>query len=257
MFRRFLSFQAAFALVLCVFTAAAQAEAGRVEVLLGTATVTRGAATLGLAQGALVEQGDAIETGSSSSVQLRMTSGEQIYLRSGTRFVIESYAAPTTRQDPGRSFYSLVRGGLRAITNAVVRRDLDSYRINTAVATIGIRGTILTAEMATSLTVGVEEGAVSVSNPAGALEVPAGKGAFVADANTAPRLLDSLPAFGEEAAAAGGAAGTKAAGSASGGISTPVGVTAGILAAVGVVVAASGGDEASTTTTTTPPSTGN
>lgn len=239
------------ALLALLSSAAAYAEAGTVQEQTGPATVQRGGATSELLQGQPVEAGDIIETSPGGSLQLTMTSGESIALRSDSRLVIDRYKAPVSQSQPGTgiSFYSLVRGGFRAITRSLGQRDLDSYRISTPVATMGIRGTTYELILADDgLYIHVIDGATTVINEAGALHVGAGEYAFVAGPGIAPRLLDSKPAvFNEAGAAAGGSASGFGAGAIT--FNASLGLAAFGLAAV--VIAS--GDQTTTTTTTTSP----
>ena len=90
----------------------------------------------------------------------------------------------------GRAFFRLLKGGFRAVTGLVGRRDRSNYRVATPVATIGIRGTdyvvvmidpaiaadpVLAASLPAGaaaeggVVVGVIRGGVFVQNPAGAV----------------------------------------------------------------------------------------
>lgn len=230
--------------MLSLFCAVAEAEAGRVQLLLGSANLEREGGSQPLRQGTPVEAGDVLQTAASSSVQLSMTNGEQLFLRGDTRMVIDSYVPPASRQDPGRSFYTLVRGGLRAITNTLVRRNLDSYRINTPVATIGIRGTHFALLIQQGLYARVYEGAISIGNEAGTLELAEGQSAYVKDVKTLPGLTTDVPApLGDEAAPAGAGAGALAGEAARGSFFTPLRVGIGVAGAVGLAAALSGGGD--------------
>lgn len=230
-------------MMLSLVCAVAWAEAGRVQVLLGKATVERGGKLSALRQGTPVESGDVLETAASSSVQLSMTNGERIDLRADTRFVIDAYVPPATRQDPGRSFYSLLRGGLRTVTNTLVRRSLESYRIQTPLATIGVRGTqfaLLLQE--DGLYARVDDGVISIGNQAGTLELPMGQFAHVKDATTLPALAPTVPPpLADEQAPAGSSAGAVAEDAARGTLFTPLRIGIGIAGALGLAAALSGG----------------
>ncbi|MDH3645163.1 MAG: FecR family protein [Gammaproteobacteria bacterium] len=88
-----------------------------------------------------VFRGDAILTEGDSAAHLQMNDGAELYIRARSRIVIQDYsfieAAPTS----SRSIITLLKGGFRAITGLIGRHNPASVRINTAVATIGVRGT--------------------------------------------------------------------------------------------------------------------
>ncbi len=177
---------------------AALAEAGRVQSLSGSASVVRNAQTQTLSEGAVIESGDLLQTGADATLNLRMVNGEEISLRPGTQFTVERFSRPKSADKPetGRSFYSLLKGGFRAITRSLGRRGLDSYRINTPVATIGIRGsTIIVAhDSANGTGLGVEEGGAFIKNKAGTLDVSAGGFGEVGKGGGIPGASTGMPA---------------------------------------------------------------
>ncbi|MDH3718023.1 MAG: FecR domain-containing protein [Planctomycetota bacterium] len=88
-----------------------------------------------------VFRGDTILTENNSEARLQMNDGAQLHLRPRSRIVIEDYSFNETLPRASRSIITLLKGGFRAITGLIGRRNPASMRINTAVATIGIRGT--------------------------------------------------------------------------------------------------------------------
>ncbi len=236
------------------------ADAGRVDQMSGLVTVERGGKNLALAQGAAVRSGDVFTTGDSGTLRVRMVNGEEIQLRPNTKFSIDQFKAPTDVANPGtgRSFYSLLKGGFRAVTRSLGKRGLNSYRISTPVATIGIRGSTIIGAFDTvnGLGMGVEEGAGFVTNAAGTVDVQAGGFASVSASAAAPVASSTMPAAlsntGFGTAGAGGSAGS-AAGAVGGsmGAGTIAAIAGGAIigAVIGVVV--SGGDQSNSSTTTT------
>jgi hypothetical protein len=75
---------------------------------------------------------------------------------------------------------------MRTITGAIGKADRKTYRLDTAVATIGIRGTEYAVAYGNSITVTTNSGSVEICNTAGCLLVEAGQSAYVPDANTLP-----------------------------------------------------------------------
>ncbi|MGH8459699.1 MAG: hypothetical protein ACRESV_10125, partial [Nevskiales bacterium] len=79
---------------------------------------------------------------------------------------------------------------------------LDSYRVKTPVATIGIRGTTYwviqfpgDANNPPGFYFGVSEGGISIGNDAGQLNLMAGQFGYVKDLNSPPQLLPGPPSF--------------------------------------------------------------
>ena len=59
-------------------------------------------------------------------------------MRPDSTLEINRYAH--TDSDNG-ALLSLVKGGLRAVTGAIAKREPESYKVKTPVATLGVRGT--------------------------------------------------------------------------------------------------------------------
>lgn len=156
-------------------TAAAERQAAATVMLLtgsASASDTQTLAMRVLAKDDKVYPGEVITSGTNTYVNLRFSDGGFILLRPNTRFVIEDFAAdaqtvataaktepakekaaPALRPVPSsapdiaaaptarRAFLRLLKGGFRAVSGLIGKADPAEYRINTPVATIGIRGT--------------------------------------------------------------------------------------------------------------------
>lgn len=84
---------------------------------------------------------DQISTGPKGQLQLRFTDGSRLSLRQETLFHIENYQFDGNEPEGGSSVYRLIKGGLRTITGTISSANTDNYRVNTPIATIGVRGT--------------------------------------------------------------------------------------------------------------------
>jgi hypothetical protein len=265
-------------LILALGMGSALAEAGHVIYVSGEVNLER-ATPVPLTKDSVVESGDVITTGDNGRVQLRMANGEFLALRPNTRFVIDEFVMPSIPEEPstGRSFYSLLKGGFMAITNSFGSRDLNSYRIHTPVATLGIRGSTIGGLLNNNgLMFGVKEGGGSISNSEGIQLVNEGEAAIVPDTFTSPTLIQPAPPaleqiFGDYlppadvtpplAESGGGtAAGEQGAAGAGAGEAGGTGLGTGLLILGGVGILAEalsgGGNNNSGTTTTTAPSNG-
>lgn len=192
------------ALVFLLASDVASAAAGKIVFARGDVKVERAGQTLVLDKGAQIEAGDTIVTGADGRAQLLMADGDRMALRTNTRFTVDEFKAPDSPDKPetGRSFYSLVKGGFRAVTRSLGKRGLDSYRVKTPVATIGIRGTTYwvvyhpgDANNPAGYYFGVSEGGLSVGNNAGQMDFSAGQFGYVKDLNSPPQLLPGPPSF--------------------------------------------------------------
>lgn len=205
-------------------------DIGQVIQLMGTVSAQKnnGAIRL-LSLGAGVSAGDVITTEKNSVVRIALSDGGQLSLRPESRLNLEAYQFQETQPQQDKMAFSLIKGGLRAVTGSIGKRsNANAYQAKATQATIGIRGTRFgmldcrtlegepdkdqassclgllvnqtkdkTIPPADGLYVEVTEGAINVANNAGALIVSNGQISYVADANTAPVSLNEDPGLRE------------------------------------------------------------
>lgn len=179
---------------------AAAAPAGKVTYSIGeVSAVATGGAVRALKRGDAVVAGDRLVT-ANGRLQIRFMDGGLVALQPGTEFTIDDYAAPAATGGSGRSFFSLLRGGIRAVTGAIGRVNRGNYRVKTSVATIGIRGTTYKArvcngdcKVADGLYAKGGEGRIVIANGSGEIELGRGERAYVADANSSPARTATDP----------------------------------------------------------------
>ncbi|MBV8657920.1 MAG: FecR domain-containing protein [Burkholderiales bacterium] len=196
------------ALVLCLATSSAWAAvAGTVTQLAGVLTAQRsdGGAKI-LALQSSVESGDLLATGNNSYARIKFTDGGDMTLRPNTQLRIEGYQFQQEKPQEDNAFFRLVKGGLRAVTGLVGKRNgLESYKVATPTATIGIRGTDWGALFcendcggytnnsgkppAPGLYVDVVSGKIIVTNGGGAQEFSPGQFGFIGGLQTPPIIL--------------------------------------------------------------------
>lgn len=155
-------------LISAAFPLASQAAAGRVEFAIGGVNaLSLDGSKRTLAKGGEINNGDTIQT-TDGRVQIRFSDGGYISLQPNTEFKVEDYSFSGKSDGSEKGLFSLVKGGLRAITGAIGHTNKQAYRVNTPVATIGIRGTEYLAQYGgTKLLVKVGDGAVYLVNSAG------------------------------------------------------------------------------------------
>jgi len=187
-------------LVLLAFSAAYPitgycAAAGRAAFVIGNVqAVAADGSSRTLRRGAVINAGDAIVTSARSRAQVRFTDGGFISLQPNTKFRVDEFNYQKNTKSEPRGFFSLLRGGFRAITGAIGKLNRKNYKVVTATATIGIRGTGYTAEIRDDgLFVSVGEGAISLTNNTGLYTVSTGNAAFVANINAAPVKTSKRP----------------------------------------------------------------
>ena len=159
---------------------------GEVLKVIGQASAANDAGDIrALEQGAEVQLGETLVTGPNSFLRVKMADQGYIVLRPNSRFQVEKFKQ-SERDEENESTFNLVKGGFRAVTGAIGKRNKPGVAYKTAVATIGIRGTDLEVADCTAgceeggkLTKGlffkVHSGTIAVNQR----EFPAGTGGFV------------------------------------------------------------------------------
>lgn len=84
-------------------------------------------------------QGEVIKTGPRSYTILKLNDGTRMTLRANSSFSVDEMNAK--KDSTASATLRLFRGGLRAITGFISKKNPRGYKLRTAVATIGIRGT--------------------------------------------------------------------------------------------------------------------
>lgn len=139
---------------------------GVVSELSGTISVKRGDDRAILTRGSRVQEGDVITTEKGSYAQIKFSDGAVMTLKPGTQVAIKEHHFSENEPEKDSSTFSLLKGGLRTVSGLIGKRgNKDAYKMNTATATIGIRGTVFDVDdcIATSCKKGekanLEEGA--------------------------------------------------------------------------------------------------
>ncbi len=114
------------------------AASGQFTFVTGNVFILKGGSTqIQASRGTEVDAGDIVVTGADGMAQLAMVDQAKLSLRSNSRLVIERY----TQQERGGdgALLTLVRGTLRSFTGLLTSNKAN-YRMQTRVATVGIRG---------------------------------------------------------------------------------------------------------------------
>jgi hypothetical protein len=151
--------------------------------------------TRSLAKGSELQTGDSVLTGRDGRAQLRFTDGALVSLQPQSEYRLDNYRFAGQADGQERGFFSLLKGGLRTLTGLIGRANRDSYKVSTAVATIGIRGTEFTVTYLDSETIAIAtgEGRIEVCNRAGCIIVASGEAAVVRGHDQLPQLTASRP----------------------------------------------------------------
>ncbi len=97
-----------------------------------------------LGKGNPLHNGETLNTGSKGFAVIKLDDGTRMTLRPNTTFKIENLDA---REGKENALLRLFRGGFRAITGFISKRKPEAFKVNTTVATIGIRGTEFDARL--------------------------------------------------------------------------------------------------------------
>jgi hypothetical protein len=127
--------------------ASSQPVIGRVDALAGSATVVRNGVTVALNVGDNVRRGDVVQTSGGSSVAIVFTDGTTFSLNANARMVLDNFVF-----NPGgtgnSAAISLVQGTFSFVAGQVAKTG--EMRVETPVATMGIRGTAVLVEISAS-----------------------------------------------------------------------------------------------------------
>ncbi|WP_374336608.1 FecR domain-containing protein [Methyloversatilis sp.] len=117
----------------------AAADVGEVVHAQGITTAQKpGAPARFITKGDVISEGDVLTTSGRGYAVIGMKDGARMTLRPDTVFAIDSYAHDRGEEN---AVMRLLRGGFRAVTGLIGKRNPGGVRIQAAGATIGIRGT--------------------------------------------------------------------------------------------------------------------
>ena len=158
-----------------------------------------------LALNSAVREGDQLVTAEKSFARIRWGDGGEIVLRAGTQLKVNAYNYEESAPAQDNVLLSLVKGGFRAVTGLLTRRNAQAYSVTTPTATIGIRGThfgVLYCDNdcagilnpaggppANGLHVDVADGRIVLSTQAGAVEFSVGQFGYVQSGQLLPVLV--------------------------------------------------------------------
>lgn len=166
----------------------AQAEAGRVEFVIGSASVRDANGLRPLTRGLEVQSGDTILT-TDGRAQIRFTDGAFVSLHPNTEFAIREYRFEGRSDGTESGVFGLVKGAMRTVTGLIGRVNREKYKIVTPTATVGIRGTgglLSILSNGATLLIGTS-GTWFLATNAGIMNVGPGGTGLAEDQNKPPR----------------------------------------------------------------------
>ncbi len=174
--------------------------AGNVQFVTGAVQATNSAGQArALQKGDAVNESDTVTTSKGASAQIKMRDGGFIVIRPDSQLRLDSFVFSGEEDGTERSFFSLIKGGIRAITGLIGQKNKSNYRIATSSSTIGIRGTdhetvVVTpgSALAAVAPVGtynkVNRGETTMTNEKGTISILPNQMGYAAAADQMPQL---------------------------------------------------------------------
>ncbi|OGS80512.1 MAG: hypothetical protein A2061_11165 [Gallionellales bacterium GWA2_59_43] len=179
-----------------LYSGAVMAATGLVQTVSGDVKAAIGSSTpVTVTQNSALENGMTVTTGNNGNVIMKFEDGQVIILNANTSFKISQYHFDQAKPEKSSMIFSLFKGAMRSISGLIGKHNAGAYRLQTPVATIGIRGTDFMA-VTGSLYVSVTQGVVSATNTAATTTFTAGQIGFIAGPAVAPAAMaaSQLPA---------------------------------------------------------------
>lgn len=195
------------ALLLFTTNAISQHNIGRVIYTSGKLVAINEGEARTLTRGSNISEGDVLNSGTTTRSQLRMIDGALILLRKNTEIRFDKYRYKPEKRSSSSSIFSLLRGGFNTISGLIGKHNKRNYRVNTPVATIGVRGTHYGVTLCNQndcvtdpnekiedgLYASVIDGEIFSENIAGYFVFSNDEYFYIADAGSAPRSLIKAP----------------------------------------------------------------
>jgi hypothetical protein len=152
-------------LLFCLPAKAALEPAGHVLLTNGPfIAIQTNASARSLSRGSEFYQGDRLWTGPRTRAQVRFSDGAIMTLRPDTEFSVDEYQFDDKNAANNTSFFTLIKGGFRTLTGLISKLRPDGYKVKTAYAIVGVRGTTYEIVDQSALYVAAWEGTISVTN---------------------------------------------------------------------------------------------
>lgn len=178
---------------------------GSADLVVGEVTLRRaGQQPTGMVKGAKLLQGDLIETRNDSEAHVAFDDGGYLAIRPNSTVRIAQYVVTGDVTDTAT--IDLIRGALRSVTGWIGKLDAPRYRITANTATIGVRGTdhevvLVQAGDTAGLEPGVHnhvnEGATTLRNQSGVVNIASGTAAYSPSSGARPLRHAVVPGIFE------------------------------------------------------------
>ena len=156
------------------------AAAGLVQFTAGDVQLRRGETLSRLSKGSELDGGDVVLTGTEGRAQIRFSDGGLVALYPDSQFTVTRYADGAGAGED-HFVVNLLRGGMRALTGLIGKRNPANYKVFTPTAVVGIRGSafLLAIDANGQVFVSGEQDEIEVCTQAGCVGVTAGEAVLV------------------------------------------------------------------------------
>ncbi len=117
--------------------------------------------------------GESLKTADNAKAQVRFRDGSLISMRADTEIRIDKFSYQEGRAGGDKNIFTLLSGGFRTITGKIGKKDPKNYRMKSAVASIGVRGTTYEVVLNGGLNVAAWQGTIVVENKGGGITLGA------------------------------------------------------------------------------------
>ncbi|MEH6447581.1 MAG: FecR family protein [Oleispira sp.] len=113
-----------------------------------------------------------IKTGIDSKVQIRFIDNALLALKAESELNIKAYVYSEVDDKDNQVLMELVAGGFRTLTGKIGKGNKEAYKVNTPVASIGIRGTLYDVQISfDKIIAGVWKGGISLDTAQGQFDL--------------------------------------------------------------------------------------
>lgn len=128
-------------IMICSFQVYALESIGKAIVVTGKVTVENATGSRNLIRGGAIYVGDKISTDQKGTAHIRFTDKTLVDIEGGSIFVVEEYVYDIKNPKVNKQTSGLLKGGFKTITGLISKGDYSKYKVNTPVATMGVRST--------------------------------------------------------------------------------------------------------------------
>lgn len=113
-----------------------------------------------------------IKTGAKSKVQIRFIDNALLALKANSELNIKAYVYSEVNEKDNQVLMELVTGGFRTLTGKIGKGNKEAYKVDTPVASIGIRGTLYDVQISfDKIVAGVWKGGISLNTQQGQFDL--------------------------------------------------------------------------------------